>query len=188
VALHQGSCAGLETLCAHRKSGGSMTPRQSSFQDHLLGEDTLTVCRPFMSRSRSRQPTLSICNLSATSQPPCRTACDETQSTRKGFQRLDQPGRRIARREAASIPDQAPSNVSIDTGEPATRADRSHCSATRSQFGGVSRFSAGVTCRDHRLQWYTRTPTGRRSGVVKMQIGHSDLLFLSLMSSGPIPH
>jgi hypothetical protein len=171
LALHQGSCAGLETLCAHRKSGGSMTPRQSSFQDHLLGEDTLTVCRPFMSRSRSRQPTLSICNLSATSQPPCRTACDETQSTRKGFQRLDQPGRRIARREAASIPDQAPSNVSIDTGEPATRADRSHCSATRSQFGGVSRFSAGVTCRDHRLQWYTRTPTGRAQALSRCRSG-----------------
>jgi hypothetical protein len=32
----------------------------------FLAEDRMTVCRPFMVCSRSRQPTLSICNLSAT--------------------------------------------------------------------------------------------------------------------------
>jgi hypothetical protein len=65
----QGSCAGLENLCAHRKSGASKTPGKVRSKIIFSGEDTLTVCCPFMSRSRSRQPTLSICNLSATSQP-----------------------------------------------------------------------------------------------------------------------
>jgi hypothetical protein len=154
----QGSCAGRENLCAHRKSGASKTPGRVRSKIIFSGEDTLTVCSPFMSRSRSRQPTLLICNLSATSQPPCRTGCDETQSTRKGSQLLDQPGRRIAMRQGCFHPRPGTVERQHRHGEPATRADRSHCSATRAN--SVASASAGVICRDRRLPWYTRTPTG----------------------------
>jgi hypothetical protein len=44
----------------------------------FLGENYMTLCRPFMVGSRSRQPTLSICNLSGRVATLVTIACDVT--------------------------------------------------------------------------------------------------------------
>jgi len=72
----QGSCVGLRNRCTHRKLRPAKA-RPGSLQDHLFGEDAMTVCRPFMVSSRSRQPTLSTCNLSRPGvMPRLRTSFD----------------------------------------------------------------------------------------------------------------
>jgi len=61
----QRSCIGLAKPLQRWKNKANQTLAGVRSKIILLGEDSTTVWRPFMVRSRSGQPTLSICNLSA---------------------------------------------------------------------------------------------------------------------------
>jgi hypothetical protein len=73
----QGSCAGPENL-VHMEKVRPVSAGPGSSKIIFLGENYKTVCRPFMVRSRSRQPTLSICNLSGLVATLVTTECGVT--------------------------------------------------------------------------------------------------------------
>jgi hypothetical protein len=71
---------GWETLIRIEKNRAS-EDLSSSFKIIFRREDDMTVCRPFIVRSRSRQPSLSICNLLRQVTTSCHTPCGGLSAT-----------------------------------------------------------------------------------------------------------
>jgi hypothetical protein len=77
IVLRKDLALDRETF-VHMEKVKPVRARPGSSKIIFLGENYRAVCRPFMVRSRSRQPTLSICNLSGLVATLVTTECGVT--------------------------------------------------------------------------------------------------------------